>query len=75
MNIVIPCAGLGSRFRESGILDPKPLIEVFGKTLIEYSINSFNVEGRFLFITREFEDKELNHKLSTLLKDLRPESI
>lgn len=74
MNIVIPCAGLGSRFKESGILDPKPLIEVLGKTLIEYSIKSFDVEGQFLFITREFEDKESNLRLSALLRELRPES-
>ena len=75
MNIVIPMAGLGSRFAKVGVNEPKPLIKVFGKTLIEHSINSFNVEGRFIFITREFENSPYNDELSALLKELRPESI
>jgi len=75
MNIVIPMAGLGSRFARAGIVEPKPLIEVLGKTLIEHSIDSFNVEGRFIFITREFDNPEHNATLSALLKQLRPESI
>ena len=75
MNIVIPMAGLGSRFAKVGIQEPKPLIKVLGKTLIEHSIDSFNVEGRFIFITREFDNTAYNDELSALLKQLRPESI
>lgn len=75
MNIVIPMAGLGSRFTRSGVVEPKPLIEVLGKTLIEHSIDSFDVEGRFVFITREFDNPDHNDELSALLKRLRPESI
>ena len=75
MNIIIPMAGLGSRFAKVGISEPKPLIEVLGKTLIEHSVDSFNVEGRFIFITREFDDPKYNHVLSLLLKQLRPESV
>lgn len=75
MNIIIAMAGAGTRFHKVGITTPKPLIEVLGKTLIEYSIQSFNVEGRFIFITRDFDNPEDNKKLSDLLKKLRPESI
>lgn len=75
MNIVIPMAGLGSRFAKVGINEPKPLIKVLGKTLIEHSVNSFNVEGRFIFITREFDNPEYNQELSALLKQIRPESV
>lgn len=75
MNILIPMAGLGSRFQKAGIREPKPLITVLGKTLIEWSVSSFDVEGRFIFITREFDDPEYNTQLSALLKLLRPESI
>ena len=75
MNIIIAMAGAGSRFKNAGFKDPKPLIEVLGKTLIEYSIKSFDVPGRFVFITRDFDDPEDNNKLSQLLKDLRPESV
>jgi NDP-sugar pyrophosphorylase family protein len=75
INIVIPMAGLGSRFAKVGINEPKPLIRVLGKTLIEHSVSSFNVEGRFIFLTREFDNPDHNAELSALLKQLRPESI
>lgn len=68
-------AGAGSRFQKAGINVPKPLISVLGKTLIEHSISSFNIHGRFIFLTREFDDPEDNVKLSALLKEKRPESI
>lgn len=75
MNIVIPMAGAGSRFVEVGQLTPKPLIPVLNKTLIEHSIDSFDVPGRFIFITREFDDPNDNETLSKILKKKRPESI
>jgi len=75
MNIIIPMAGAGSRFQKVGIKDPKPLISVLGKTLIEHSVDSFNVPGRFIFITREFDNPDDNVKLSALLKEIRPESV
>jgi HAD superfamily hydrolase (TIGR01509 family) len=34
LNIVIPMAGMGSRFRERGYKDPKPLIDVNGEPMI-----------------------------------------
>ena len=35
MQVVIPMAGLGTRFKESGYTKPKPLLELDGKTMIE----------------------------------------
>ena len=55
MNIVIPMAGLGTRFSSEGFDVPKPLIEVGGKTLIEHSIDSLNLNGRYIFITRKIK--------------------
>ena len=75
INIIIPMAGSGSRFQKAGIKNPKPLITVLGKTLIEHSIDSFNVPGRFIFLTRDFDNPEDNVVLSKLLKEKRPESI
>ncbi|MCU0287584.1 MAG: glycosyltransferase family 2 protein [Acidobacteria bacterium] len=40
MNFVIPMAGRGKRFSEAGYLKPKPLIEVGGKTLLQWSVDS-----------------------------------
>lgn len=74
MNIIIPMAGAGSRFQKVGIKNPKPLIDVLGKTLIEHSISSFDVPGRFIFITRDFDNKEDNGTLSEVFQTLRPES-
>ncbi len=68
-------AGAGSRFAKAGQLTPKPLIKVLNKTLIEHSIDSFDVDGRFIFITRTFDDPEDNLQLSEILKRKRPESI
>jgi NDP-sugar pyrophosphorylase family protein len=75
INIVIPMVGKGSRFQKVGIIDPKPLITVSGKTLIEHSIDSFNVPGKFIFLTRDFDNPEDNIALSKILKEKRPESV
>jgi dTDP-glucose pyrophosphorylase len=75
MQVLIPMAGAGSRFSSSGHKVPKPLIEVNGLTLIEHSIKSFDVDARFVFVTRKFDNTEHNQRLSDLLKKLRPESI
>jgi NDP-sugar pyrophosphorylase family protein len=40
MNIVIPMAGQGSRFREAGYTLPKPLLPAHGKTLLQWSVDS-----------------------------------
>ncbi len=36
--LVLPMAGLGTRFRKAGITTPKPLIRVEGATIIEWSL-------------------------------------
>lgn len=42
INVLIPMAGAGSRFAKAGYTDPKPLISAKGKTLIEWSMESFS---------------------------------
>ena len=68
-------AGLGSRFRVSNYDTPKPLIVVNGKTLVEHSISSLNMDGDYIFITRKFDNPEHNESLSRILKTLKPNSI
>lgn len=65
-------AGLGTRFAEEGFSLPKPLIEVNGKTLIEHSVESLNINGNYIFITRDYGD--YNSVLSQKLKKLKPNS-
>jgi len=52
LNIVIPMAGRGSRFQQVGYRDPKPLIPVLGKPMIERVIDNLRPAAphRFIFI-------------------------
>ena len=46
MLLLITAAGAGSRFRKEGISTPKPLIRVDGKTLLEHTLSSFELEEK-----------------------------
>lgn len=70
MNIVIPMAGLGTRFKNAGVTIPKPLVIVDGKTLIEHSVTSLNIPGKYYFITREYENKEYNDQIVKIFDSL-----
>ena len=74
MNILIPMAGLGTRFTNEGIKTPKPLIKVNDKTLIEHSVKSLNIYGNYIFITRKYDNPDDNIELSKELKRLVPNS-
>ena len=52
LNIVVPMAGAGSRFAKAGFKDPKPLIPIFGKPMIQLVVNNLApaIECRFIFI-------------------------
>jgi NDP-sugar pyrophosphorylase family protein len=54
MKIVIPMAGTGNRFVEKGYTDPKPLIKVNGKMIIDYILDMFDRENdEFVFICND----------------------
>ena len=75
MNIVIPMAGLGTRFANEGFKLPKPLIETNSKTLIEHSISTLGVKGKYIFITRKYDNPEHNIILTKRLKEIQPDCI
>jgi NDP-sugar pyrophosphorylase family protein len=52
LNIVMPMAGLGSRFREAGFEIPKPLIDVRGRPMYAWATESLPLEysSRLIFI-------------------------
>lgn len=54
VNIVIPMAGLGTRFPREQYL-PKPLIDVNGKPMIVRAIESLNIDGQYHFLIRKDE--------------------
>jgi len=43
MNIIIPLCGKGHRFISSGYNDPKPLIKIFDKCMIEYVLDNLTI--------------------------------
>lgn len=69
--IVIPMAGLSSRFFKAGYEKPKYMLEAHGKTLFEHSVQSFSNyfdSTPFLFITRNvFETKKFVEEKATQL--------
>jgi NDP-sugar pyrophosphorylase family protein len=69
LNLVIPAAGMGSRFRATGVETPKPLIQILGIPMIGWVIANFNLqpEDKIWIISRK-EDK-----VSANLKELLPQ--
>jgi dTDP-glucose pyrophosphorylase len=66
MNILIPIAGLGSRFPNYPL--PKPLIDVNNKLMIQAAIDSLAIEGNLIFIVRSqhIQQFEIDQKLRSI---------
>lgn len=60
VQIIIPMSGLGKRFVEAGYREPKPLIEVDGKPIIEHVVNLFPGEENISFICNDDHLKNTN---------------
>lgn len=65
--LLLPIAGKADRFKKVGIDTPKPLIEVGGKTIIEWSLKSIYQlhQYQIIFVIQEHEDEQydLSEKL------------
>lgn len=72
LNIVVPMAGRGSRFQQVGYVDPKPLIPVEGKSMIERVIANLTpvAEHRFIFICQR--EHLFNYPIETSLLAAAP---
>lgn len=66
MNVLIPMAGLGSRFAQAGYTFPKPLIEVNGKSMIQLVSENLNVQANFIYIVQKEHREKYN--LDSFLK-------
>lgn len=65
VNILIPMAGLGSRFVEAGFTDPKPLIDVLGEPMIKWAMKSFDFlpklkKYNLIFVILKIHDEKYN---------------
>jgi HAD superfamily hydrolase (TIGR01509 family) len=68
--VVIPMAGEGSRFRVEGYSDPKPLIKIGNKYMIELVIENLNLYGaKYIFIVQK------KHNIGDLLKSIIPDCV
>ena len=74
LNIVIPMAGRGSRFADAGYADPKPLIPVHGKPMIQVVVENLAPASphRFIFICQNAHIREygLEAKLNVLAENV-----
>jgi len=67
IQLVIPAAGAGSRFRDAGITTPKPLIEIAGIPMILWVLSNFSLKrGDTVVIVSQLAD-ELPSKLQNYL--------
>lgn len=71
MNILIPMAGAGSRFASQGYTFPKPLIEIYGKPMIQFVVENINIKANYIFIVQKEHYQKYN--LNYLLPLIAPE--
>jgi dTDP-glucose pyrophosphorylase len=75
LNIVLPMAGHGSRFSKAGYTDPKPLIKMGGKTMIEVVVDNLRPSRphRFIFVCQQAHLD--NYALAQHLRQIAPGCI
>ena len=68
--IIVPMAGEGKRFKDSGVSEPKFMIKVKNKTLFEWSIDSLpiNISKKIIFICLDEHEKKFN--VSNFIKNI-----
>lgn len=64
-NILIPMGGKGTRFKNAGYKTTKPLIDVNGLPMIQRVIENLNIEGTYIFLVSEEDNKD--YDLTNLL--------
>ncbi len=72
MHIIIPMSGVGQRFIDAGFKDPKPLIEVDGKPIIQHVVELFPGESKFTFICNKTHLETTN--MRSILETIAPEA-
>jgi len=73
MHILIPMSGRGSRFAQQGYAKPKPLIEFFGKPMVQHVLENLGLHNTYtLCVLRKHydADPELFNRLRDMAADL-----
>lgn len=68
LNVLIPMAGLGSRFANAGYELPKPLIDVNGKPMIQRVVENISIPANYTFLVQKehYEKYDLGKLLTSL---------
>ncbi len=72
MHIIIPMSGVGQRFVDAGFKDPKPLIEIDGKPIIQHVVELFPGESKFTFICNKTHLDTTN--MRSILETIAPKA-
>lgn len=70
LTVLIPMAGAGSRFESAGYTFPKPLIEIFGKPMIQMVVENLNIDAKFVYIVQKSHFVKFN--LESMLNIITP---
>lgn len=75
LNIVVPMAGRGSRFSSAGYRDPKPLIPVEGRPMIEWVVDCLRPSCDHLFIFLCLGEHLRTTGMRSVLERIAPECV
>jgi 3,4-dihydroxy-2-butanone 4-phosphate synthase len=62
LNILIPMAGSGKRFKDVGYTLPKPLIDINGKPMIQRLLENLPIKGHYIFIVQHEDNVKYGYK-------------
>ena len=62
LNVLIPMAGMGSRFVDAGYAFPKPIIDVDGMPMIQAVVNSLGINAKYTYVVQKNHYDKYNLK-------------
>jgi NDP-sugar pyrophosphorylase family protein len=71
--VIIPMAGLGSRFTQQGFTRSKPLIDVSGKPMVIQATDDLPAADQYGFITRQ--DMPGREQVTSMLRQTYPQAV
>lgn len=70
LNVLIPMAGAGSRFKNAGYTFPKPLIEVRKKPMIQVVLENLSINANYIFLVQK--EHKAKYNIESMLKLIKP---